>query len=103
MINSEKEKAREDSTEKTDEIDQLRIQHKVEIQQIEKMKSLEDKYSSYVPKSDLDDLMLLMSDLDDKNKAYKSHLRKLGETIESDESSDDDEEEDGDDDNEEED
>ena len=33
------------------------------------LKKLQDKLKNCVPKSDLDDLMLLMSDLDEKNKS----------------------------------
>ncbi|KAI5959330.1 USO1 [Candida theae] len=97
-VQLEKENARK-STKRTDEIAQIKQKHKEEIQEMEKrIKSLEDKYSSFVPKSDLDDLMLLMSDLDDKNKVYKSRLKKLGETVASDESSDDEGDDDDDDD-----
>ncbi|KAG5418714.1 USO1 [Candida metapsilosis] len=98
-IKLEKDKNQTQIAKANEETQQLKKQHEEEVQKVEKkLKSLEDKYSSYVPKSDLDDLMLLMSDLDDKNKAYKSRLKELGETIASDESSDEDDDYDDDDD-----
>ena len=60
------------------------------------LKKLQDKLKNCVPKSDLDDLMLLMSDLDEKNKAYKSRLKKLGDEVSSDEESEEEESEDDD-------
>lgn len=76
----------------------MRNKSEDEVKIEEKLKNLQNKYASYVPKSDLDDLMLLMSDLDDKNKAYKSRLKELGEAVASDGSSDDDDDGDDDDD-----
>lgn len=45
-------------------------------------------------KSEADDLMLLMSDMDDKSRSYKARLRKLGEEVSSDEDNDDDDDDD---------
>ncbi|GME83841.1 unnamed protein product [Ambrosiozyma monospora] len=58
-----------------------------------KVKTLEASLSSVVPKEELDDMMLVMSDLDDKNKELKKRLRELGAEV----SDDDDEDEDDDD------
>ena len=66
------------------------------------IKKLKDKLNKYVPKSDLDDLMLLMSDLDEKNKAYKKKLKTLGEDVSSDEESDEDDSDEDDEDEEDE-
>ncbi|KAG7661954.1 USO1 [[Candida] subhashii] len=66
----------------------------------QEIKKLKDKLSDSVPRSDLDDLMLLMSDLDEKNNKYKKRLKMLGQVVSSDEEDSDDE--DGDDGDEEE-
>lgn len=98
LVKLDKEKFKE-STEQAKKADQMRNKSEDEVKKIEeKLKNLQNKYASYVPKSDLDDLMLLMSDLDDKNKAYKSRLKELGEAVASDGSSDDDDDGDDDDD-----
>ena len=51
-----------------------------------------------VPRSELDDLMLLMSDIDEHNKKYKKQLKALGQDISSDEESDEDDDDEDDDD-----
>lgn len=56
--------------------------------EVEKLKT---KLKLLVPKSDLDDLMLLMSDMDETNSKYKLRLKALGEDVSSDEDDDDDE------------
>lgn len=48
--------------------------------------SVKPDSSKYVPKSELDDMMLLMSDMDESIKKYKKLLRKHGEEVSSDES-----------------
>lgn len=57
---------------------------KVNLTEIEKefkskIASLENKLKKTVPKTELDDLMLLMSDIDDKKDKYKEKLKALGE------------------------
>ncbi|GME86286.1 unnamed protein product [Ambrosiozyma monospora] len=66
-----------------------------------KVKTLEESLSSVVPKEELDDMMLVMSDLDDKNKALKKRLRELGEEVSDDDDDDDDEDDEDEDDDDE--
>ncbi|KAG7922688.1 hypothetical protein KL905_001909 [Ogataea polymorpha] len=65
----------------------------VELEQ--KLKDAESRGKDSVPRGDVDDLMLLMSELDEKNKQMKLRLKSLGEEVSdlSDESDDDDDEE----------
>ncbi|KAG7831499.1 hypothetical protein KL920_001019 [Ogataea angusta] len=75
---------------KASEQEQLQKQV-VEFEQ--KLMDAESRQKDMVPKGDLDDLMLLMSELDEKNKQMKLKLKSLGEEVSdvSDESDDDDE------------
>lgn len=63
-------------------------------------KKLKEQSSSMVPRSELDDLMLLMSDIDEHNKKYKKQLKALGHDISSDEESDEDDDDEDDEDDE---
>ncbi|KAG7929860.1 hypothetical protein KL925_000602 [Ogataea polymorpha] len=65
----------------------------IELEQ--KLKDAENRGKDSVPRGDVDDLMLLMSELDEKNKQMKLRLKSLGEEVSdlSDESDDDDDEE----------
>ncbi|KAG7879579.1 hypothetical protein KL938_003632 [Ogataea parapolymorpha] len=65
----------------------------VELEQ--KLKDAESREKDLVPRGEFDDLMLLMSELDEKNKQMKLKLKSLGEEVSdfSDESDDDDDEE----------
>ncbi|CDK25740.1 unnamed protein product [Kuraishia capsulata CBS 1993] len=56
----------------------------------ESLKKSQLEVSKMVPKSELDDMMLLMSELDDKSKKYKDMASKLGAEVSSDEEDDDD-------------
>ncbi|KAH3660188.1 hypothetical protein OGAPHI_007393 [Ogataea philodendri] len=63
---------------------QLTDQEQLQKQVLEleaKLKSTETKLEEMVPKGDLDDLMLLMSELDEKNKEMKTKLKSLGEEV----------------------
>lgn len=69
----------------TDEVVQLK-------KKVEDLDSrLKEQAMSTVPRTELDDLILLMSDMEEKLKKYKSRLRNGGEEVSSDESEDQDE------------
>lgn len=53
---------------------------------------LEESKQELVPRTDLDDLMLIMSELEEKNEKYKKMLKEAGQDVSSDEDSSDDEE-----------
>ena len=61
----------------------------------EEIKNLKQRITSLVPKSEIDDLMLLMADLDEKKNKYAKRLKQLGHEIsDDDDSSEDDDDED---------
>ncbi|KAG7750970.1 hypothetical protein KL912_000103 [Ogataea haglerorum] len=90
-----KKKTADYETLKSKAAEQEQLQKQV-VELEQKLKDAESRQKDMVPKGDLDDLMLLMSELDEKNKQMKLKLKSLGEEVSdfSDESDDDDDDDD---------